>query len=37
LRTGDQPGGQAALKTYLERKPNASDKSMIAMLAGGTQ
>jgi len=37
LRTGDQPGGQAALKTYLERKPDASDKSMIAMLAGGTQ
>lgn len=37
LRTGDQPGGQAALKNYLERKPEASDKSMIAMLAGGTQ
>ncbi len=37
LRTGDQPGGQAALKTYIERKPDASDKSMIAMLAGGTQ
>lgn len=37
LRTGDQPGGQAALRTYLERKPDASDKSMIAMLAGGTQ
>jgi hypothetical protein len=37
LRSGDQPGGQAALKTYLDRKPDASDKSMIAMLAGGTQ
>jgi len=37
LRTGDQPGGQTALKTYLEHKPDASDKSMIAMLAGGTQ
>ena len=37
LRTGDQPGGQTALKTYLERRPDASDKSMIAMLAGGTQ
>lgn len=37
LRIGDQPGGQAALKTYLERKPDATDKSMIAMLAGGTQ
>ncbi len=37
LRSGDQPGGQAALKTYLQRKPDASDKAMIAMLAGGTQ
>lgn len=34
LRTGDQPGGQDALKTYLKLKPDASDRSMIAMLAG---
>ncbi|MDB5678928.1 M48 family metallopeptidase [Sphingomonas bacterium] len=37
LRSGDQPAGQTALKSYLERKPDAPDKSMIAMLAGGTQ
>jgi predicted Zn-dependent protease len=37
LRSGDQPGGQAALKSYLGQRPDAPDKSMIAMLAGGTQ
>lgn len=37
LRTGDQPGGQAAIKTYLTRKPDASDKAMLGMLAGVTQ
>ncbi len=36
LRSGAQAEGQAALKDYLARRPNASDKAMIAMLAGGT-
>jgi hypothetical protein len=35
LRSGAKEDGQAALKTYLARKPEASDKAMIAMLAGG--
>jgi predicted Zn-dependent protease len=34
LRTGAQVEGQAALKDYLSRRPDASDKTMIAMLAG---
>lgn len=34
LRSGSQAEGQAALKTYLVRKPDAADKDMIAMLAG---
>lgn len=34
LRTGAQAEGQAALKDYLSRRPDASDKTMIAMLAG---
>jgi len=34
LRSGAQADGQAALKIYLARKPDASDKAMIAMLAG---
>ena len=36
LRSGDTPGGQAAIKTYLEKKPDAKDKSMMAMMAGVT-
>jgi beta-barrel assembly-enhancing protease len=36
LRSGDTPGGQAALKTYLEKKPDAKDKAMMAMMAGVT-
>ena len=36
LRSGDTAGGQAALKTYLEKKPEAKDKGMIAMMAGVT-
>lgn len=34
LRSGSQVEGQAALKNYLERKPDASDKALIAMMAG---
>jgi predicted Zn-dependent protease len=37
LRSGDQPGGQAALKSYLTQKPDASDKAMLGMLAGVSQ
>ena len=36
LRSGDTPGGQAALKTYLERKPEAKDKAIMATMAGVT-
>ena len=36
LRSGDTPGGQAAIKTYLDKKPDAKDKSMMAMMAGVT-
>ncbi|MFZ4747746.1 MAG: peptidase M48, partial [Sphingomonas sp.] len=36
LRSGDAPGGQKALKTYLEKKPDAKDKAMMAMMAGVT-
>ncbi|MEG3146007.1 M48 family metallopeptidase [Sphingomonas sp. RT2P30] len=35
LRSGAQADGQAALKIYLTRKPDASDKALIAMMAGG--
>jgi len=34
LRSGARADGQAALKTYLTRKPDASDKALIAMMAG---
>ncbi|PTS80520.1 peptidase M48 [Sphingomonas sp. HMWF008] len=34
LRSGSAADGQAALKDYLVRRPEASDKAMIAMLAG---
>lgn len=33
IKTGRQTEGQAALRRYLELKPNASDASMISMLA----
>lgn len=35
LRSGQQPEGQAALREYLSRKPDARDRAMIAMLIGG--
>ncbi len=34
LRNGAQAEGQAALKNYLKLRPDAKDKSMMAMLAG---
>ncbi|MEP6786306.1 MAG: M48 family metallopeptidase, partial [Sphingomonadales bacterium] len=34
LRNGDTPGGQAALKTYLEKAPLAKDRAMMTMMAG---
>ena len=37
LRGGKQAEGQAALKLYLNKNPAASDKTMIAMLAGETK
>ncbi|QKS00123.1 M48 family metalloprotease [Sphingomonas sp. CL5.1] len=36
LRSGDEDGGRAALGTYLKLKPDAADRSMIAMMAGET-
>lgn len=36
LRSGDASAGQAALKTYLDKKPEAKDKAIIAMMAGVT-
>ncbi len=35
LRSGAADEGKAALKTYLAKRPDASDKAMMAMLAGG--
>lgn len=35
LRAGSVSEGRAALKTYLEKRPDAPDRAMIAMLAGG--
>jgi len=35
LRDGQQIDGQVALKTYLAKKPDATDKAMMQMLAGG--
>jgi len=35
LRNGQQAEGQAALQKYLELKPDAGDRSIIAMMAGG--
>lgn len=34
LRAGQQADGQAALREYLSRKPDAKDRQMIAMLVG---
>jgi hypothetical protein len=34
VRNGSQSEGQAALREYLTRKPNAKDRAMIAMMAG---
>lgn len=34
LRSGDQDAGQVALKTYLDKRPDAKDRAMMAMLAG---
>lgn len=34
LRSGREAEGQAALKTYLAKRPEAGDRAMIAMLAG---
>ncbi len=36
LRSGDTIHGRAALRTYLEKKPDAKDKPMMAMMAGVT-
>ena len=35
LRGGDKALGRAALGAYLQKKPDAPDKAMMAMLAGG--
>ena len=35
LRGGQPAEGKTALKDYLARKPDAADKAMVAMLAGG--
>lgn len=35
LRAGDPAGGRAALNDYLRLKPDAGDRAMIAMMAGG--
>jgi beta-barrel assembly-enhancing protease len=35
LRSGVAEEGKAALKNYLTKRPDASDKAMMAMLAGG--
>jgi beta-barrel assembly-enhancing protease len=34
IRSGNAAEGQGALKQYLDRSPNASDRAMIAMMAG---
>lgn len=36
-RTGDVPAAKAAIENYLKRKPDASDKAMLAMITGGAQ
>lgn len=35
LRAGDTPGGQAALRDYIARRPDAPDAKMLEMMAGG--
>jgi len=34
MRSGQNAEGQMALKKYLERKPDAPDRAMMAMMAG---
>lgn len=34
MRSGDRAGGQDALRTYLDKRPDAKDRAMMAMLAG---
>ena len=36
LREGKQDEGRAALRIYLQKKPEAPDKAMMVMLAGGS-
>lgn len=36
LRAGDPAGGQAALRDYLARRPDAPDAQMLAVMAGQT-
>jgi beta-barrel assembly-enhancing protease len=35
LRSGAKADGQQALKDYLMKRPDATDKAMVAMMAGG--
>jgi predicted Zn-dependent protease len=35
LRSGAQAEGKAALKDYIAKRPDAADRAMMAMLAGG--
>jgi beta-barrel assembly-enhancing protease len=35
MKTGAREQGQASLREYLKRKPDAEDKAMISMMAGG--
>jgi beta-barrel assembly-enhancing protease len=36
-RDGDTAGARVAIDEYLKRKPDASDKAMLAMISGGIQ
>lgn len=36
MRAGKEPEAKAALKEYLMRKPDASDRAMVAMMAGAS-
>lgn len=37
LRSGDTAAGRSALRDYLSRRPDAKDRTMLAMLAGGEE